>query len=299
VHIARFTPKVPYPGGNAPWRMQCNKCRRVVSPSYSSVKAGTGCKFCNGKEIHPTEARVSIARRGYIPQEKYPGADKPWLIKCKKCKRVYTIRMHSLGSDKGCAYCAGVKVDAEDVYAYYKKIGLKPLEEYRDAKSPLRSRCNSCLRIVSPSWSHIRDKNQGCAYCARRRVDLKDVMKVMSGAGVKPVEPYKSTNSPWRCVCLKCKRNVFPRLSDIKQGQKACIYCAGRKTDEKDAIKLARRLGYEPLVRYPGANKGWKCRCLNCNKISMPRYTTMQQRGSICKYCLRVDLTSTEELSSI
>lgn len=280
-----FIPKAPYPGGNAPWKMQCKKCRRIVSPNYSSVKAGTRCKYCAGIAIHPSDAVQALARRGYIPQEKYPGADKLWQVKCKNCKRIYKIRLHSLQLDNRCAYCVGIKVDAEDVYKHLKKIQLKPLEKYKDAKSPIKSRCMNCLRIVSPSWSHIKNKLQGCAYCSKRRVDLKDVMKIMSKARAKPLEPFKNTNSPWMCLCLKCRKKIFPRFSDVKQGQRACIYCAGRKTDEKDAVKLAQKLGFAPLVRYPGANRGWKCRCVNCNKTSMPRYTTMQQRGSICKYC--------------
>jgi hypothetical protein len=107
----------------------------------------------------------------------------------------------------------------------------------------------------------------------------------MKKAQVQPVAPYKNSNTAWECICLKCKRKVYPRVSDVKRGQKACIYCAGRKTDERDAIELARSLGFEPLVNYPGANRGWKSRCLSCQKISTPHYTTMQQRGSGCKYC--------------
>ena len=280
-----FTPLVAYPGGNAPWKVKCKKCQRIVFPNYSSVKAGTGCKYCAGKAVHPTDAKKSLALRGYIPQEKYPGADSPWSVKCKTCKRIYKIRMHSLQSGNGCAYCAGIKVDPSDVYKHLADIRLKPLEKYVDAKTPIKCKCLRCLRIVAPTWSHTRRKNLGCAYCAKRRVDLDEVYKVMKRAQVQPVTPYKNTNTPWECICLKCKRKVYPRFSDIKQGQRACIYCAGRKTDERDAIKLARSLGFEPLVTYPGANKGWKSRCLSCHKISSPHYTTMQQRGSGCKYC--------------
>lgn len=280
-----FIPKVPYPGGNSPWKMQCKKCKRLVSPNYSSVKAGSKCKYCMGAAIHPKDAEQALRKRGYIPQGEYPGADKPWLVKCKTCKRTYKIRMHSTSSTARCSYCAGRRVDVKDVYKHMKEIGLKPLEEYVDARTPIKCRCNNCLRIISPTWSHIKNKVQGCAYCAKRRLDPLEVQKIMLKAQVKPVVAYQNSKTPWECVCLKCKKVVFPRLGDIKRGQSACIYCAGRKTDDRDAIKLARSLGFEPLENYPGANKGWKCRCLNCSQVSKPHYTTMQQRGSGCRYC--------------
>ena len=74
-------------------------------------------------------------------------------------------------------------------------------------------------------------------------------------------------------------------MNDLRSGQSGCIYCAGLRVDEIDAIKLANKNGFTPLVPYPGANKGWECICNVCDKVSKPRYTSMQQGMNRCKYC--------------
>ncbi len=282
---AGFLPITKYPGGNNPWKVKCKKCGNLSSPNYTSVKAGSKCKFCMGALLHPEDAVAAIRKRSYVPLEKFPGTTKAWKVKCKDCRRVYKIKMHSRNSIAKCAYCAGIKVEVKDVYAHLKNIGLKPLEKYVNARTPIRCRCESCLRIISPSWSHLKNKKSGCAYCARRRVVPEEQIALMLKSKVRPIAPYKNSSEPWECMCLICRRTVFPRLSDVKRGQGACIYCSGRKVVETDAIELARSLGFEPLVKYPGARKGWKSRCLNCRKISKPQYTTMQNRQSGCKYC--------------
>jgi hypothetical protein len=48
----------------------------------------------------------------------------------------------------------------------------------------------------------------------------------MIKANLKPLTPYKSHDTKWKCKCLKCGNVVFPRYDSIKTGQGGCIYCA-------------------------------------------------------------------------
>ena len=41
-----FTPIVKYKGRKYPWKSKHNVCGKIVSPTYGSVKAGGGCKYC-------------------------------------------------------------------------------------------------------------------------------------------------------------------------------------------------------------------------------------------------------------
>jgi len=41
-----FTPIVKFKGAKYPWKSKHNVCRRTVSPTYSSLKSGSGCKYC-------------------------------------------------------------------------------------------------------------------------------------------------------------------------------------------------------------------------------------------------------------
>ena len=51
-----FLPLVAYPGSNTPWRMRCKKCKKEVSPTYSNVKKGIGCKFCSKRAVDPIDS---------------------------------------------------------------------------------------------------------------------------------------------------------------------------------------------------------------------------------------------------
>jgi hypothetical protein len=41
-----LTPLIPYPGARVAWKCRCRTCKNIVSPQYSSVKGGGGCRFC-------------------------------------------------------------------------------------------------------------------------------------------------------------------------------------------------------------------------------------------------------------
>jgi hypothetical protein len=41
-----FTPLVSYKSAKLPWKSKHNVCGKTVSPTYGSIKAGSGCKYC-------------------------------------------------------------------------------------------------------------------------------------------------------------------------------------------------------------------------------------------------------------
>lgn len=43
---SNLQPLEPYPGRHTPWRSQCMKCHREVSPTYGTVARGSSCRFC-------------------------------------------------------------------------------------------------------------------------------------------------------------------------------------------------------------------------------------------------------------
>lgn len=114
---------------------------------------------------------------------------------------------------------------------------------------------------------------------------MDDMMKLLKKKNLKPIGQFINGKVPWMCQCTQCKREVFPRMNDLRRGQSGCIYCAGLKIDEKQAIKIANKNGFTPLVPYPGAKVGWECICNVCGQVSKPHYTSMQQGVNRCKYC--------------
>jgi len=282
---AGFETTVPYPGGNAPWKSRCMKCNRLSSPNYSGIKLGGGCKYCAGRAVVPSEAKKIMRDRGLITYGPYPGALNKWRVKCMKCKNEFETYFYSSESKKACKFCSGTEVDVPKAKLRMKELNLEPLIPFPGSNEGWKSRCEICQRIVSPSWSHLRYRNSGCAYCSKRRVDKEDILFLLRTQKIRPIGIYVNGKTPWHCQCLKCKKTIFVRVSDMRSGQSGCIYCAGLKVDEVDAINLADKCGYIPLARYPGANAPWKCRCKVCGKDSAPRYTTMQQSSGGCRFC--------------
>jgi hypothetical protein len=46
-----------------------------------------------------------------------------------------------------------------------------------------------------------------------------------------------------------------------------------------------RNAQLEPLEPYPGSLARWRCRCLKCNKIVSPCYSTIQRGSGGCRWC--------------
>ena len=285
---AGFKTLVPYPGGNKPWKSQCLKCKKIFSPQYTSVKLGFGCKYCAHKAVDPEDAISSMKKRGFKTLEPYPGSNEPWNVQCLKCKRKFSTYFYSTNDKTRCKYCTGTVVDEQIIKPVLESLKLTPLEKFPGAKIPWKLRCQRCNRVVTPSWTHLtrNDRNVGgCVFCSKRRVHMDDIMELLKKKKLKPIGQFINGKTPWICQCLKCKREVFPTINALRSGTSGCIYCAGLKIDEKNAIKLANKNGFTPLVNYPGAKTGWECICNVCGKVSKPHYSSMQQGINRCKYC--------------
>jgi hypothetical protein len=131
-----------------------------------------------------------------------------------------------------------------------------------------------------------------------KRNDPKAAEEVMLKAGLKPLEPYKSSSSNWKCECLKCGKVVSPRYSTVKSGA-GCAYCAGSKLDPEDAVEQMRRADLEPLEPFKSSKSKWKCECLKCGKIVYPYHTAIKQGQGGCIYCAKGQYVDPEDAVKI
>jgi hypothetical protein len=282
-------PLVKYPGANKPWQCNCKVCGKNPSPTFTSVKSGiSGCAFCSKRRVDPKDAVRLMKERGFKTFGDFPGSLKPWNVQCLSCKRKFSTYFYSSNNKKRCKYCTGRVVDNKTIEPVLAKLKLTPLEKFPGANEPWKLRCQRCSRVVTPTWGHLTRKDRnvgGCVFCSKRRVHMDDMLNLLKKNKLKPIGQFVNGKTPWICQCLKCKREVFPRINDLRGGQSGCIYCAGLRVDEKNAIKLANKNGFTPLVKYPGAHIGWECICNVCGQVSKPHYTSMQQGINRCKFC--------------
>jgi recombinational DNA repair protein (RecF pathway) len=289
---AGLEPLEPYPGSNKKWKCKHLNCGETVYPMHSWIVAGSGgclkCGYVKTKEkqiFSDEEARKLFLKNGLDPQIPYPGAGKPWKSRCKKCSQIVSPTYNSIKSGRGCGVCAGKIVVPELAIDLMLKSDLKPLVPYPGSARNWKSECLKCGEIVFPNYGDIKQGDGGCKYCANQFVKPEDAEELMRFNNLEPLEPYKSTQTPWKCRCLKCGKTVTPRHNSIKQGSGGCKYCAKVFVDAEDAIALMRIAKFEPLETFPGANKPWKCKCLRCGRVVQPAYTTIQSGQKGCVYC--------------
>jgi hypothetical protein len=114
----------------------------------------------------------------------------------------------------------------------------------------------------------------------------------MVQADLQPLVSYPGYNKPWRCRCLRCEREVAPRLGHIRQGRGGCLACGvvqgglKQRTLPEAAEAQLRAGGFEPLEPYPGlASVPWRCRCLTCgHETTAPLFKVRNGIGA-CSGC--------------
>ena len=118
------------------------------------------------------------------------------------------------------------------------------------------------------------------------KVDQKFAVSVMKRAGLKPLEPYENSKVPWKCIHIKCGKEVSPTYNAIQRGQGACGYCAGTRLDPKDAEELFLARGLRPIEPYQGNKHPWKSIHIVCGNEVSPTYNIVQRGDSIgCRFC--------------
>lgn len=193
--------------------------------------------------------------------------------------------------------------------AAMQAAGYEPLEPYPGSGQPWRSRHLACGRIVSPRPAYLSAGRVGCTECAKesRRVIFQEraggaerAEADMQSVGLEPLEPYRNSQTPWRCRCTVCGTVGTPRLSAvrnlIKEGSASgCATCnrraRGRRQREANAEKaeaMMRTAGYEPLEPYLSAAAPWSCRHAACGEVVRVKASSIRSGYDPCPVCRAV-----------
>lgn len=299
MRAAKLEPIGEFPGNKSPWKCKCLTCGLEVSPSLASVRTnGSGCRPCGLKKSAASrrtgemEAVQLMNQAGVVPLEPYQGSNRPWLCKCKKCKREIRPTYGNV-KNKGtspCVYCSKKKVHPDDAVKVMRDAGLEPLEPYQGSNTKWKCRHLKCGEIVYPAYSWIVAGQGGCKKCGyaenkRKQMTPEDeAIAFFQSRGLTPLVPYPGGNKPWKSKCSKCGEISAPHYSRVKSGT-GCGVCAGKIVPPHQALNLMKLSKLEPLVPYPGGKSAWKCRCLRCNRVVFPKYSDIRNGDGGCKYC--------------
>jgi recombinational DNA repair protein (RecF pathway) len=241
--------------------------------------------------------RVMIAA-GLKPLEPYVNSITEWKSKCLDCgKIVYPKYTNIKQGDGGCKPCGlrklglTLRLSHKEAAAMMSGAGIEVLETYPGSKRKWKSKCLTCGEVIYPKFTDIKQGDGGCKTCGNKK-RAKSLMNstdeprtIMILAHLEPLVEYPGSRKPWKCRCLKCGKEVFPKHSDIKQGDGGCKYCGGNYISPESAIAIMRASFLEPLEPYAGTDQKWKCRCLRCGKEVNPMHHSVKRGQGGCRTC--------------
>jgi recombinational DNA repair protein (RecF pathway) len=250
---AGLRPLEKYKNFESKWLSECLRCGAIVKPRLHSISSGQGgCINCGIKirseknRIPPEQARKTMLKHGYIPQENFVEAGKPWKSIHEECGRVVKPRYASIKNGfGGCKYCGQEKAAEKNRFSQDEAIklmraaGLEPLEPYVNSTTKWNCTHLACGRKVKPQLFKIQNGQTGCRACGYLTMAGKNLrestgtVREMLNADLQPLEPYQGTEHRWKCRCLKCNKIVYPRHHSVVGGQGGCKYCATNGMDYK------------------------------------------------------------------
>jgi hypothetical protein len=251
-----FQPLENYPGAGERWLCKCTKCGFESHKRLGSVRSGSGCKNCSGFWVDPVAAKESMETTGFSPLEPYPGSDKPWLMKHLVCGAIgkHTYIQIKKAKGGGCLECGhkrGTKLrstSSDKVIDILASLNLKLLNEFVNTKRTLNLKCLICGYEFSAPLANVR-RTSGCLNCADRLMTDEKLNEVLASANVKALEPYRGSQTNWKCRCLGCGDIVFPRYANMQQGTGACKNCSssGFNYQKSSYLYLVRNSTHKAL----------------------------------------------------
>lgn len=120
-----------------------------------------------------------------------------------------------------------------------------------------------------------------------RKYTNESAIAAVRAAGAEPLEPYPGDMvKKWACRCTTCGTTVYPRMGSIDRGSKACRVCHGPNAVDPDlAFQAMLTAGVQPLEPYPGYDRHWKVRCIQCGHESTPMYRSIAKGQGACFRC--------------
>jgi len=308
---AGLTPLEQYQSSKKPWKCECQSCKAIVNPAFSSVQSGQGgCRSCGlrkqaeKRRKSDQEASKVMFEHGFEPLEPYPGNQKKWRCKCTTCGNEVIVRRNTVATNgTGCKYCweqrrgIALRLSEVDAIAVMRAAGLEPQDPYVRSGDPWRCIHLACGREVFPSYNSVQQGAGGCQKCgflktgAAIRHDSEFAAEIMRSAGLEPLENYPGSHSKWRCLHLECGQEVLATFGAIQQGESGCFKCGAKNRGLQSRVnpEMAREFmitkGLEPQEPYELSNKPWKCIHKDCGSTVYPTYSSIQggQRG--CRPC--------------
>lgn len=179
-----------------------------------------------------------------------------------------------------------MRISQEKARQIMLRAGVRPLEPYVNSKSPWRCECVTCGRILTPSLGNVKNRGvKPCRYCSGSWIDPTEAERLLLQAGALPVSPYPGASKPWASICLRCNREISPRLGNVGQSRQPCRHCApNAPVLPEAAVADMLAAGLKPLEPFRTVMTPWRSLCEMCGSEISPSLNSIRN-GRGCKGC--------------
>lgn len=217
--------------------------------------------------------------------EKYNGNNKKlkWRCKCgNEFERTWNGILNGSFLCRDCSNENKYKIQKEQefelVKEYFKSRNYQLIStEYIDCNTKLEYICNSHKDkgIQKISWSHCKNRNSGCRYCAAEnngllhRIPEEEIKNLTERKGfIYDHVEYSATKDNKTLIYYICPQHKdkgvqTKLLADMRKSTGQCTYCLGRDRSHNDFVALLSDINpnITLLSKYQNSTSKILCRC--------------------------------------
>ncbi len=122
-----------------------------------------------------------------------------------------------------------------------------------------------------------------------KRYTPEEAIQLVMERGFSPIGPYPGAKVRWKAKHSICGGIVYITLNTVRNPRTkpgSCANCSSNApTSEADAIKIMKKAGLKPLVKFPGYDEPWKSLHKKCGSTVRPRLHSIKAGGNGCRKC--------------
>ena len=130
---------------------------------------------------------------------------------------------------------------------------------------------------------------------ANNKPNQVKILATMKKAEYKPLEPYRTALTRWKCLHVPCGNVVYPKYNTIQQGGGACRTCyllnsgSSKRLKEVEVKQRLQKKSLTLIGNYKNVSTSFEILCGICDEVSRINLETLSKkgRGSGCEKCCR------------
>lgn len=226
------------------------------------------------------ELRERMATKSLkLLSKKWLGVEHYYKVECQVCKQSYEVAGTAFMGRKinGCRFCqlkknfnkSTLSIEVPINFARKHK-GILLDKEYKNMHTPMNWRCQKGHEF-SARFNNMVRRNEFCPICEGRLVKNQfnqvTAKKKFLEFGLLLEGEFNGVGIAVKTRCQKCKNLNSSRLNSILKGSPPCLFCAGRRIDEKTAFAILKKNGLKPIGKYVNTYTPIQCKCITCDQV--------------------------------